>query len=85
MPFSLGPQNITVHDDEGLRLNETRLCELMIEQTKPVGERISGALEKGPARLKREHVLKKKISTIIKEHPNKSLSVIRRWLRDDPN
>jgi len=57
----------------------------MIEQTKPVGERITGVLEKRPARLKREHVLKKKISAIIKEHPNKSLSVIRRWLRDDPS
>ena len=85
MAFPLGPQIITVHDGEGLRLNETRLCELMIEQTKPVEERITGALEKRPARLKREQVLKNKISTIIKEHPNKSLSVIRRWLRDDPN
>jgi len=85
MAFSLGPQNITVHDGEGLKATETRLCELMIEQTKPVDERITGALEKRPARLKREQVLKKKISTIIKEHPNKSLSVIRRWLRDDPN
>ncbi len=57
----------------------------MIEQTKPVDGRITGALEKRPARLKREQVLKKKLSAIIKENPNKSLSVIRRWLRDDPN
>ena len=59
------------------------MCELMIEPTKPVGERITGVLQKRPARLKREHELKKKISTIIKEHPNKSISVIRRWLHDD--
>ena len=59
------------------------MCELMIEPTKPVGERITGVLQKRPARLKREQGLKKKISTIIKKHPNKSLSVIRRWLHDD--
>lgn len=57
--------------------------ELMIERTKPVSERMAGEMQKRPARLKRERVLKKKIAVIIKEHPNKSLGVIRRWLHND--
>jgi len=55
----------------------------MIERTKPVSERMAGEMQKRPARLKRERVLKKKIAVIIKEHPNKSLGVIRRWLHND--
>lgn len=57
----------------------------MIEPIKPDSEHISSALEQHPARLKRELELKEKIGTIIKDHPNKSVSVIRRWLHDDQN
>ncbi len=55
----------------------------MIEPTKPNEERIAGALKQHPARVKRDLVLKQKVGTIIKEHPNKSVSVIRRWLHGD--
>ena len=55
----------------------------MIEPTKPYSEDISTVLDNRPARLKRELELKEKIGTIIKDHPNKSVSVIRRWLHDD--
>jgi len=55
----------------------------MREPTKPIGEKISGMLQRRPARLKRDRTLKKKIAVIIQEHPNKSLSVIRRWLHNE--
>lgn len=55
----------------------------MIEQQNPISEKIAGLMQKRPARVKRDVALKKKVSTIIKDHPNKSLSVIRRWLHHD--
>ncbi|MCW8916794.1 MAG: hypothetical protein OQK24_13210 [Magnetovibrio sp.] len=55
----------------------------MIESTKPNDEKLAGALKKHPARLKRDLALKQKVGTIIKDHPKKSVSVIRRWLRND--
>ncbi|HEY9079355.1 hypothetical protein [Magnetovibrio sp.] len=55
----------------------------MIDQTKPAAERITGEMQKRPVRLQRAQELKKKIGTIIKDHPNKSISVIRRWLHED--
>ncbi len=55
----------------------------MREQTKPIGDEITETLQLRPARLKRDNRLKKKIVAIIKEHPNRSLGVIRRWLHGD--
>ncbi|MEG3619751.1 hypothetical protein V5T82_14895 [Magnetovibrio sp. PR-2] len=57
----------------------------MIEPPKLNSEKLSNVLERHPTRLKRELELKEKIATIVKDHPNKSVRVIRRWLRDDPN
>lgn len=82
--LSLGPSWRNVHDKRKMiTFTLIYMCEPMIEQTKPVGEKISGILQKRPARLKRDDMLKKKVGTIIKDHPKKSLSVIRRWLHED--
>jgi len=57
----------------------------MIERTKPISEKFPDLIPDSSARVKRSDTLKKKIGVIIKEHPNKTLSVIRSWLNDDQN
>lgn len=60
------------------------MCERMIEHSKPIDETITARLQDRPARVRRETLLKDKIATIIEKHPNKSLSVLRRWLHNAP-
>lgn len=60
----------------------SQMCERMIEQSKPIHHMITDQLENHPARVRREAKLKDKIATIIEKHPNKSLSVLRRWLHN---
>jgi len=57
----------------------------MIERDGPSSEKFSDLVPNAPTRVERSGTLKKKISVIIKEHPNKTLSVLRRWLNDDHN
>lgn len=57
----------------------------MIERTKPISEKLPDLIPDKTTRVERSGALKKKIGVIIKEHPNKTLSVLRRWLNDDHN
>ncbi|MBL4614058.1 MAG: hypothetical protein JKY27_04195 [Magnetovibrio sp.] len=55
----------------------------MIELITPNRDLLKTAYERAPARMQRDDELKQKVGYIIKKHPNKSLSVIRRWLHND--
>jgi len=55
----------------------------MSERTKPLSKEPPDKLPDLPARLERDDTLKKKIAAIIEGYPNKTISVIRRWLNND--
>ena len=58
------------------------VCEPMIEPPKPTRESLATAADRLPARLKRDDALKHKVGKIIKEHPKKTIGVLRRWLHE---
>jgi len=57
----------------------------MIERDGRNREEFPDLVPSAPTRVERSGTLKKKINVIIKEYPNKTLSVLRRWLNDDHN